>query len=129
MTNQQSEKKTNKFKKHLQAHKGKYIAGAAGLAVGAVGTLAVKKYGGDVVVIINDALNIKLWSPTHNDIYVDMKGHPGNVIEDLKTGIFYGSERDASKGMHISRTSLKKRLLEGSVKNHGMNIGESVIKT
>ena len=102
-----------KTKKHFKDNRKYYIVGGAVAVVSIVGTAIVVSR----IEVVQDAFNIKIFSPTNNNII--MKGHPGNIIEHLET----------SKALGISAADIS-RHLNGKLpnaggqtfKSHGLNL-------
>lgn len=77
-------------------------------------------------------------STINNNVTITQtKGHPGNVIEDLATGIKYLSQADAAKAFGVSANTLRKALNDNggvlktpegtkNIVNHGTNTGVKV---
>ena len=111
-----------KLKRHLSKYKYLYLGIGVGLTVG-VGATLVK----GPIVVIKESFN-------NNTINITMKGHPGNVIEDLTTGVIYPSQNEAAKGLGVNASTLS-NYLKGEGKdtikghklvNHGMNLSRAI---
>ena len=121
----------SKLRTHWDNHKTKYyIAGGVVLAVGVgfaagYGVRSLKTIEGDL--INPKMINVLSKDNVQNITVVKPKGHPGNIIEDVKTGVRYLSQRDAQTALGLSPTQLKTKISEGLLINHGANTGMHVV--
>ena len=121
----------SKLRTHWDNHKTKYyIAGGVVLAVGigfaaGYGVRSVKSVDGDL--INQSMINILSKGNVQNVTVVKPKGHPGNIIEDVKTGVRYLSQNDARKALGLTTSEFVKKINAGLLINHGANSGMHVV--
>jgi hypothetical protein len=102
-----------KVKTHLHNNKKVYIAGASCLVAGML--IAPKQ------VVIVDALKGIQWkSPAANEVIAQLirRGHPGNIVKCIETGIPYASQNQAAQQNGID-PSIMSRHLNGHLENAG----------
>ena len=84
----------SRVKTHVKNHQKAYLIGG-----GAAGTLIfIKKF---PAIVINDVGNIKVNSPTINQITIEIPkpGNSGNMIYCAKDGVYYPSQRSLAKAL------------------------------
>lgn len=119
--------KIDKIRTHISENKVAYIAGVAGVGVGAV-LVGGMFYGRQI--IINDSLNVSVNSPKTNIVVANLtrRGHPGNIIRCVETGEVFASQRRAAEALGLNRIDIYK-MLKGELDNvKGLsfeNLGEA----
>ena len=101
--------RTQKVKDHLKKHKGVYIAGTAGFAVGA--TAAIVFTGGNIQIVDSCKVTLFKWkSPTVNNVQLVSRTNPAKAVQCLETGEVFASQTRAAELLGISKSALSKHL-------------------
>lgn len=100
------------------------MAVGVGFAAG-YGIRSIKGVEGDL--INQSMINILSKGNVQNVTVVKPKGHPGNIIEDVKTGVRYLSQRDAREALGLTTSEFAKKINAGLLINHGANTGMHVV--
>lgn len=104
----------NKIKEHLKEHKLVYTAGAClvgGVIIGVVVSSVMKSN----TLVTNRPLQVLTWKSTQViDVHIEALGDPGNIIQDVHSGIVYASQSQASRELGINN-SLISRQLNGKI--------------
>lgn len=119
-----------RIKDHWTKHKTKYFLVGGGFLLLGVGILIGRK-GLPLTITVGDTKGHSnvIVSPKAETIFVTQvatKGHPGNIIEDVSTGIKYLSQADAINGLDIGRHKFRSMIASGELINHGPNTGLKV---
>lgn len=91
-----------KTRKHLRENKKVYIAGAIGVAAGAVAVLLLAKDGSPLVRNSNENKALLIWKPKQTiEVFIEALGDPGNIIQDTTTGTIYASQNQAAIALGV----------------------------
>lgn len=99
---------------HIKRNKNVYIFGAIALVGGLVlGTYLGRTSAGQKAVA--KTIQILSWKPVAHttliqEIHLERRGHPGNIVKCLETGEVFASQNRAADLLGVSRTSLSNRL-------------------
>ena len=105
-----------KTKQHLSKHKNMYVVGAVSFIGGAVlGTYAFRQSS-----LVNAKQIQVLAYKSHQtlEVFVEALGDPGNIIQDVDTGIIYASQGQAARELGLTPSVLSKHL-SGQMENAG----------
>ena len=79
----------------------------AGVVLGAVVTVVVGKN----PQVVNKPIQILTWkSKQVIEVYIEALGDPGNVIQDVETGIIYASQNQAARELGINPARISQQL-------------------
>ena len=89
----------------------------AGVVLGAVVTVVVGKN----PQVVNKPIQILTWKSKQTiEVFIEALGDPGNIIQDIDTGIIYASQGQAARelGIHPSRISKQLNGVIDNAKGH-----------
>ncbi len=96
-----------KSKSHLTENKVTYILCGATVITTAI-MVYIYKGKLDKVLVQNKIAQVLSWKPTATiEVYIEALGDPGNIVQDLTTGIVYASQGQAARefGVNPARIS------------------------
>jgi len=108
--------RTEKIKKHIKEHKEAYIAGATGVAIGAVGMLlyCLKTGKFNTTTITNQGVgtNLGVTNVIQQTIskYGNKIGHPGNRVIDTQAWKCYESQTLAALDAGVTNSAMQRHL-------------------
>lgn len=115
-------------KSHLSRHKTAYIASGVSFTAGAAAMILTTRSTG---LIANKQVQFLAWKSNQAiEVYVEALGDPGNIIQDLTTGIIYASQGQAARelGVHPSVVSRHLKGLLPNVKDHVLvKLGKAMV--
>ena len=101
--------RTQKVKDHVKKHKGVYIAGTAGVAVGATAAVVLTK--SNIQIVDSCKVTLLQWkSPTVNTVQLVSRTNASNAVQCLETGEVFASQNRAADLLGISKSALSKHL-------------------
>ena len=101
-----------KVKTHLRENKKTYIACGGTAVVAVLGTLAVVSRG-NVTISRQSITQVLSWKPEahqHLEVWIEALGDPGNIIQDVETGIIYASQGQAARELGLNPSDVSKHL-------------------
>lgn len=100
---------TLKVQAHLNKYKTAYIVGGVSFLAGVtVSTIILKKTDTQIAPKIQQILSYKPHATM--EIHIEALGDPGNIIQDLTTGIIYASQGQAARELGVSSSDISKHL-------------------
>lgn len=119
--------RTQKVKDHVKKHKGVYIAGTAGVAVGATAAIVFTK--SNIQIVDSCKVTLFQWkSPTVNNVQLVRRGHPGYRIQCNETGESFASIRRTAEALGLNRSHIQEHLKGARESVNGFtfqNLGEA----
>lgn len=97
-----------KVKTHLKENKELYIVGGVSAVVGGVLTYAATK--STPAVNNSQSQLIAINSPQTMEVFIEALGDPGNIIQDVDTGIIYASQGQAARELGVSASQMSKHM-------------------
>lgn len=90
-----------KIKEHFGKHKTSYVVGGAALVTGVgVGVIIANRT--SAVYSKNQIVGVVNWKPKQTiEVFIEALGDPGNIIQDLDTGIIYASQNQAARALGV----------------------------
>jgi hypothetical protein len=100
-----------RVKKHVKEHKEAYLASGVTAVVASTGTALIFANGSDVR-IVSKITNVICWKPTStiNQFIIAALGDPGNVIQDIASGMIYASQGEVARKLGVSGTTVSNHL-------------------
>ena len=107
----EEETKPKRIMRHFRENRNTYLAGAAGLAIGAVTATAFVK--APQIKQVVDAYKIQYKSPTTNHVYAELtrRGHPGKIIKCKETGEVFASINRAAEVNKVPVNTIRDQLM------------------
>lgn len=110
--------KLDEFKKHVKDHKKAYILVGTGMCIGfGIGVVATMAHTksimtgvGSTSAQVGDIYQLGYKSTQTLKVSVSALGDPGNVIQDLTTGIIYASQGQAARELGVSANRISEQL-------------------
>lgn len=100
----------DKVKEHFVKHKTVYLT-VSGVIVGTLVGAAATVYLSKNPTIVNKPIQILTWKSKQTiEVFVEALGDPGNVIQDVSTGIIYASQGQAARELGLSPARLSEHL-------------------
>ena len=101
--------RTQKVKDHFKKHKGVYIAGTAGVAVGATAAIVLTR--SNIQIVDSCKVTLLQWkSPTVNTVQLVSRTNASKAVQCLETGEVFASQNRAADLLGISKSALSKHL-------------------
>lgn len=97
-----------KVKTHLKENKELYIVGGVSAVVGGALTYAATK--STPAVNNSQTQLIAINSPQTMEVFIEALGDPGNIIQDVDTGIIYASQGQAARELGVSPSRVSDHL-------------------
>lgn len=96
-----------RLKNHLHEHKWTYIGTASGVILGVA---CAKTFPKASLANVNQ-FQVFAWKSKQTvEIFVEALGDPGNIVQDLTTGIVYASQGQAARQLKVSPARISENL-------------------
>ena len=100
----------NKFTTHFKKNKKVYITGGICLVVGAASAVLALRNPSDMNVD-NKIQQILSWKPQATlEVHIEALGDPGNLIQDISTGVIYPSQGKAARDLGLDPARISDHL-------------------
>jgi len=113
----ESEKKGKKIRKHFKNNKVVYLVGLGCTTLGALSTLAVVSS----PLVSNRLIQVLTYKSSQTlEVWIEALGDPGNVIQDMTSGIIYASQGQAARELGLNPADISRHLAghNDAVKGH-----------
>ncbi len=96
------------IRKHFRDNKKVYLAGTAGVVIGA-GVAYVGLQNKALVGI--RPIQVLTWKSKQTvEVFIEALGDPGNIIQDTTTGVVYASQGQAARELDLTASDVSKHL-------------------
>lgn len=118
--------KLEKVKTHFQENKKLYIGIAVGASVTAIAAVSYVLLSNKGELIVNNKpVQILTWKSKQTiEVHIEALGDPGNIIQDLTTGIVYASQNQAARELGVNPARISEHLAGklDNVKGHAFSM-------
>jgi hypothetical protein len=118
-----------KIKQHIKDNKKTYLVGVGCLITGAGVTYYLIMRDPKILIAAAQIKQVGVLNKATQtvEVYIEALGDPGNIIQDLTTGITYASQNQAAKELGLHRSALT-RHLNGTLPNVNGHIFKKIAK-
>lgn len=100
-----------KIKNHFEKNKQLYVGFGVGVGISVVSTLVLRQPKFVGTLSKNQVTALLAWKPQQTiEVCIEALGDPGNVIQDMTTGIIYASQGQAARALGVDPSTVSKHL-------------------